>query len=72
VNTDDSQGPSRCWGYVHRILIQGYVPGWIRFVRKDLVCVHSDVFVSRLLIWMYFYSISRGDPVYAFLYGSFT
>jgi hypothetical protein len=30
------------WGYVHRLLIQGYVPGWIRFVRQDWVCVHSD------------------------------
>ncbi len=38
------QGFSRLirWGYVHHILIQGYVPGWIRFVRQDLVCVHSD------------------------------
>ena len=72
ANTGGSQGPSRCWGYVHLLLIQGYVPGWIRFVRKDLVCVHSDGFVSCLLIWMYFYSISRGDPVHTFLYGSFT
>ena len=30
------------WGYVQRLLIQGYVPGWIRFVRQVLVCVHSD------------------------------
>jgi hypothetical protein len=67
-----SQGPSRCWGYVHLLLIQGYVPGRIQFVRKDLVCVHSDDFVSCLVIWMYFYSFSHGDPVYAFLYGSFS
>ena len=34
-----SQGFSRLirWGYVHRLLIQGYVPGWIRFVRQDWV-----------------------------------
>jgi hypothetical protein len=49
ANTGGSPGPSRCWGYVHLLLIQGYVPGWIRFVRKDLVCVHSDGFVSCLL-----------------------
>ena len=51
------------WGYVQRLLIQGYVPGWIRFVKQDLVCVHSDVIVTCLFIWMYFYSGSRGDTV---------
>ena len=66
ANTDGSQGFSRliCWGYVQRLLIQGYVPGWIRFVRQDLVCVHSDVDVICWLIWMYFYSGSRGDTVH--------
>ncbi len=44
-------------------LIQGYVPGWIRFVRQDLVSVHSDGNVPCLLIWMYFYSGSRSDTV---------
>jgi hypothetical protein len=65
ANTDGSQGFSRliCWGYVQRLLIQGYVPGWIRFVRQDLVSVHSDGNVTCLLIWMYFYSGSRGDTV---------
>ena len=43
ANTDGSQGFSRliCWGYVQLLLIQGYVPGWIRFVRQDLVSVHT-------------------------------
>ena len=63
--TTGSQGFSYLihWGYVHRLLIQGYVPGWIRFVRQDLVSVHSDGNVTCLLVWMYFYSGSRGDPV---------
>ena len=63
--TGGSQGFLRLirWGYVHLLLIQGYVPGWIRFVRQFLVCVHSDVIVTCLLIWMYFYSGSRGDTV---------
>ena len=73
ANTDGSQGFSRliCWGYVQRLLIQGYVPGWIRFVRQDLVSVHSDGNVTCFLIWMYFYSGSRGDTVHTFWYGSF-
>ena len=52
-----SQGFSRLiwWGYVQLLLIQGYVPGWIRFVRQDLVCVHSDDNVICWLIRMYFY-----------------
>ena len=43
ANTDGSQGFSRliCWGYVQLLLIQGYIPGWIRFVRQDLVSVHT-------------------------------
>ena len=65
MNTDGSQGFSRLisWGYVQLLLIQGYVPGWIRFVRHDLVSVHSDGNVTWLLIWMYFYSGTRGDTV---------
>ena len=65
ANTDGSQGFSRliCWGYVQLLLIQGYVPGWIRFVRQDLVSVHSDGNVTCFLIWMYFYSGSCGDTV---------
>ena len=40
ANTGGSQGFSGVYlGYVHRLLIQGYVPGWIRFVRQFLVCV---------------------------------
>jgi hypothetical protein len=37
-----SQGFSRLihWGYVHHLLIQGYVPGWIRFVRDHLFKRH--------------------------------
>ncbi len=81
ANTDGSQGFSRltCWGYVQLLLLQGYVPGWIRFVRQDLVSVLSDGNVTCLLIWMYFYIGSRGDTVqtvtlynvHTFLYGSF-
>ena len=68
-----SQGFSRliCWGYVCLLLIQGYVPGWIRFVRQVLVCVHSDGIVTCSFIWMYFYRGSRGDTVHTFLYGLF-
>ncbi len=58
-------------GYVHLLLIQGYVPGWIRFVRQFLVCVHSDVIVTCLLIWMYFYIGSRVDTANTFSYESF-
>ena len=71
MNTGGSQGFSLLfrWGYVYLLLIQGHVPGWIRFVRKDRVCVHSDDIVTCFLIWMYFYSLSRGDTVHTFLYG---
>ena len=72
ANTVGSQGFSHAsWGYVHLLLIQGYVPGWIRFVRQFLVCVHSDDIVTCLPTWMYFYSGSSGDTVHTFLYGSF-
>jgi hypothetical protein len=73
ANTGGSQGFSRLirWGYVHLLLIQGYVPGWIRFVRQDLVCVHSDDIDSSLLIEVCFYSVCRGDTVHTFLCGSF-
>ena len=71
ANTRGSQGFSHaCWGYVHRLLIQGYVPGWIRFVRQFLVCAHDDI-VTCLPTWMYFYSGFCGGPVHTFLYGSF-
>jgi hypothetical protein len=73
ANTGGSQGFSRsCWGYVHLLLIKGYVPGWIRFVRQFLVCVHSDVIVTCLSTWMYFYRGFCDDTVHTFLYGSFT
>jgi hypothetical protein len=70
AQTGGSQGFSRLirWGYVHLLLIQGYVPGWIRFVRQDWVCVHSDRIDSCLLIWVCFYSDSRGDSVHTFLW----
>ena len=65
ANTVGSQGFSHAsWGYVHLLLIQGYVPGWIRFVRQDWVCVHSDDIDSCLLIWVCFYIDSRGDTVH--------
>jgi hypothetical protein len=57
-NTGGSQGFSSLirWGYVDRLLIQGHVPGWIRFVRQDLVCVHSNDVDSSFLIWVCFYT----------------
>jgi hypothetical protein len=69
ANTDCSQGFSRLirWGYVHLLLIQGYVPRWIRFVRQVLVCVHSDGIVTCFLIWMSFYIGSRSGTVHTFL-----
>ena len=59
ANTDGSQGFSRliCWGYVQLLLIQGYVPGWIRFVRQDLVSVHSDDNVTCLLFGCIFTAV---------------
>jgi hypothetical protein len=70
VNTG-SQGFSRTASQGFSVSVVHVLRLWIRFVRQDLVCVHSDGIDSSLIIWVYFYSGSPGDTVHTFLCGSF-